>query len=413
VLGQLVSLAPSGYTGVLSLADRSEARLRSNPGAAPSVDLETLPVSAVSLTGRRSSYLIGYGPRLSWLDVNNNPEFTVMHTGRVTTSFWGRRTRLTLSLDGAIGKQGAAGLAVTAPLLGAPARDVPAPAAGVTPAPAGPPAAAAAPASTVYYLPPSAVLTTGSFRGSVGVSETLSRRWVGSANGYYTIAGGFDYPSQQAVPPMRGGGGSLTATFAASKVDAYVSRLSSDYVYVLTTTDKFLTVSALESLRHSFSPHTQGTIGLGVSSLFARRGDGPLSGGIFASGEAALFHAAPLSADERVVTRVSVQVAQAYNPLLGEIQDLATGTLSASWTRDTVSVTATVSAATSIPVHATDAARGAFGGVTIGDALGKVVTVQAGVRTAVQLFQSDANATYPAQWAVFLAVLLTAPPSRF
>jgi len=430
LLGQLTSLSPAGYRGTLSLADRSEARLRSNIGAPDALDLENIPTLVADLTGRRSSFLVGYGPRLALLDATGDSSFAVMHNGRFTASTWSKRVRWTLNVNGSIGLQSAAGLGVTVPLTEAPTRGAAAPGAatGAAPLPpgstmgtpgmgtgtAGAPAAQGPQPNVVYYIPPSAVLYTGAFRGSLSVTDTFSKRWTGTLSGFYQMSGGVDFTSQLAYPPNRGGGGDAIAGYTLSREDSLLSFLHGEYTYVLTTNDKFFVTTYVESIRHAFSLRTVGTLGAGVSMVVRRLAkQNALSGAVAGAGEAAIAHTVPLREHGTYAVRAAANLGQDYNPYLGIVQWLATATLSSAWIRDPWSATATAAAVTSLPIRDADAARTASGTLTLGYALSEAVQVQSGVRAYTQLFPSQVSASYPPQWVVFAALLLTAPPAKF
>jgi hypothetical protein len=430
VLGQLASLSPPGYRGTLAVGDRSEVRVRSNVSGPAALDLETIPNAVVDLTGRRSSYTIGYGPRLALTDVNlDSSTFVIMNNGRFSASYWTKRTRWTLTLTGSIGRQNIAGLGVTIPLTGVVTPEGLAQGAQMGNAPAPGPTQTGAPppqpqqANVSVYLPPSYPLYFGSFRGSLSVSQTFSRRWVGSLSGFYQMAGGLDFDpfSQLAYPPSRGGGGDAQATYAISRRDALISRLYGEYMYVLPITNefgtganRFVTGTFTESIRHAFSARTTGTLGAGVSlvvrDFFYQRA---LSGAVVGAGEASIVHANPLHERGELTFRAAVNVGQAYNPFLANVLWLGAGTLSAVWARDPVSVGVSGSAGTSLPPRESDAARVATAAVTFGYLLAKPVVLQTGVRTYAQLLPSTVDATYPPQWVAFVALLLTAPPAKF
>jgi hypothetical protein len=387
------------------------------------LDLETIPAAVVDLSGRRSSYTIGYGPRLALTDVNlDSHTFVVMNNGRFSASYWTKRVRWTLTLTGSIGRQNIAGLGVTIPLTGvvtpeglaqgAQSGNAPAPA----PTPMGAPPPQPQQTTVSVYLPPSYPLYFGSFRGSLSVSNTFSRRWTGSLTGFYQMAGGldFDYFSQLAYPPSRGGGGEANATYTMSRRDALVSRLYGEYIDVFLARNQFVTGTFTESLRHSFSARTTGTLGAGVSivvrDLVNRRA---LSGAVVGAGEASITHASPLSERGDLTLRAAVNVGQGYNPFLANVQWLGAGTLSAVWARDPVSVGVSGSAGTSLPPSDSDAARVATGAVTFGYLLAEPVVLQTGVRTYAQLLPSRDDATYPPQWVAFVALLLSPLPTKF
>jgi hypothetical protein len=423
VLGQLASLSPPGYRGTVAVGDRSEVRVRSNVTGPMSLDLETLPSAVVDFMGRRSSYTIGYGPRFAWLDVNRDaPTFILMNTGRFSASYWTKRVRWTLTLTGSIGRQTTAGLGVSVPLTGvvtpegaaqgAQPMNAPAPA----PVPLGVPPPQPQQPNVTIYLPPSYPYYFGSLRASLSVSNTFSRRWVGSLTGFYQMAGGldFDFLSQRAYPPSRGGGGEALATYALSRRDALISRLYGEYVFVLIQGNQFVTATYVEALRHSFTRRTTGTLGAGAS-MVARQfaNQSAPSGAVVGAGEASVVHAAPLHERGDLTLRAAVNLGQGYNPFLADVLWLGTAVLSAIWARDPISVGVSATAATSLPIRDSDAARAATGSVTFGYALAKPVTVQTGVRAYTQLLPAVRDATYPPQWVAFVALLLAAPPAKF
>jgi hypothetical protein len=422
LLGQLASLSPPGYRGTLSVGDRSEARVHSNVNAPESIDFETIPAAVVDLTGRRSSYTIGYGPRFAWVDANRDPTLVIMNTGRFAASYWTRRMRWTLNVTGSIGRQTVGGLGVTIPLTGFTTVEGAAqgaqPGAPTPPAqPAGAPPPQPQQPYVTYFLPPGYPIYFGSLRASLSVSRTLSRRWIGTVTGFYQMAGGLDFDpfSQLAYPPARGGGGDVLASYALSRRDSLLSRLSGEYVYVLTTTDKLTLVTYVESVRHAFSARTIGTLGAGVSTVvrqLARHHD-VLSGAVVGAGEASIVHEAPLHERATLTTRAAANLGQGYNPILADIQWQATATLSSVWSRDKVSVGVSAAAATNLLAPAGQEARVASGSLTLGYALGKAATLQTGVRGYTQILPSAAAATYPPQWVAFVALLLAAPPSKF
>lgn len=429
LLGQLANLSPPGYRGTLSFGDRTEARVHSNVNLPESIDFETIPAAVVDLTGRRSSYSIGYGPRFAWVDVNRDGTFAVMNTGRFSASYWTRRTRWTLSLNGSVGRQTVGGLGVTIPLTGFTTVEGAAqgaqPGAPATPAPpVGAPPPQQQQPYVSYYLPPGYPIYFGSLRALLSVSRTLSRRWIGTVNGFYQMAGGLDFDpfSQLAYPPARGGGGDVLATYALSRRDGLLSRLSAEYVYVLprnTPTgfadEKLALATYTESIRHAFSARTTGTVGAGVSTVVRQlpQHRGALSGAVVGAGEASIVHEAPLHERGTFTTRAAANLGQGYNPIIADIQWQATATLSAVWSRDPVSVGVSAAAATNLLATAGNEARVASGSVTFGYALGEAATVQTGVRSYAQILPSDAAATYPPQWVAFVALLLAAPPSKF
>jgi hypothetical protein len=234
--------------------------------------------------------------------------------------------------------------------------------------------------------------------------------------GFYQMAGGldFDYFSQLRYPPSRGGGGDAVANYSFSRRDTLVSRLSGEYVYVVLTQIEFVAATYMESIRHAFSRRTTGTLGAGVSLRVRNLGNRDvLSGAVVAAGEATIVHTSPLHERGQLTYRAGITLGQAYNPFLANVLWQGNAILSAIWSRDPVTVGVSASAATSLPFRDRDAARAAFGTVTLGYALARAVTLQTGVRGYTQLLPSELDATIPPQWVAFVALLLSAPPARF
>jgi hypothetical protein len=271
----------------------------------------------------------------------------------------------------------------------------------------GPPAVK--PPTVTYHLPPNQILNFGSGNVGFGVSEILSRRWTGTVSGSYAVSGGRDYFAQQLTPPNRGGGGSVGATYQASRTDTLTSTLAGNYYYVLTTTNKYFVTSAVETLSHNWSRRTAGSLGAGVALLVQEVGGRRLSGGVFGTGSAGISYSAPVSGHATWTSGLSTLVAQIYNPLLGRIDDLAAIAAYTGWSRDKFGVSGSVSSSTTLP-PTTGATRSVSGGLTVSYTPVEPVVLQTGARMTAQLLPGASDATYPPQWAGFVAVLLKAPP---
>jgi hypothetical protein len=413
LLGQL-SLIPSGYSGVLSLNDRAEVRVRTGaPTGAlpnqtgPALDLEDAVGAFLGLSGRRSSYQLSYSPRIAWFDVTRNGDVTLFHTGRIGGNWAFKRLSLSLALEGAIGTQSTSGLSI--------------PITGVDPRAPAPPAPTVPVNPTVsYYLPPG-TLYIGSGRAIAGASYTFSRRLVGNAGISGGASGGLDYRSQQVAPPNRNAAANVSAGYGLSATDSIFTAMSGGYTYVFDTPlpegsdppvrpgGKFVNLTLLQGYSKSFNARTQGSASVGVSYLHTRGGTGDDSN-VFAVGNLNLTYARPFSGGSLVTFSGFGGVGSNYNPAVGAVQHQVSALGAVGWLRARWTASASVGTAASIPFSDPNSTRTLSGALTLGYLAGEAVQFQGGVRVATQVLPATVATDTPAQWVGFLAILLSAPP---
>jgi hypothetical protein len=365
----------------------------------------------LTTAGRHDSLILSYGPRFSYLDIEGDRNVALMHAGHADLAWWTRRFRLTFTLDGSIGTQSAVGL--VAPLTLGGGTTIGTPVSGGTTTPTGPPPVTPQlPVPT--FIPQLLVLYTGSFRGAVGASYSFSRKWYGNASAFFVMAGGIDYDSQQQLPPYRGPGGELSASYVATRQDTFVTRLRPTYTWVITTQGDFLAIEAMESIRHSWSRRTVSTLGAGVSFLRARANlDEGHTGAITGAGEASIVNTMPLRSDSTIATRAAVLLGTAFNPVVAVVQQQLSAVLSSMWTRGRLSVTVSVDAVASVPFNDKNASRVASGGVMGGYLFAAPLQLQLGTRAYAQVLPASTGVSYPPQWVTFAAVALRSPALGF
>jgi hypothetical protein len=456
ILGQLLGNGNAGGAGagaapagpaapeaiIFTVNDRTETRVRSSIRATgprlgdgtTAVDVDNALLAGLLFTGRHKSLLFAYGPRLSYLDIEGDRQLSLMHTGRAVGSYWTRRLRLTLTLDGSIGSQSAiAGL--TPVNFDAAASPAPAPAAGPAATPTAPvPPVQPTPVATPVYLPLTAllVLTTATGRAAVGASYLFSRHVSGIASVSYVATGGLDYNSQVIAPPSRGPGADAALTYTLNRRDALATIASTSYITVLSTPRpmaltppdrSYLLVTALESYRHAWSRRTTSSVGVGMTYLGASNDPNANNAGVSAAGDATISHVEPIGHTTRVEYRGSAQLGLVYNPVLGRAQQQASALASYAWTHEQWTLSASAGAATTLPWNAVDAARTVSGTAAVAWQPSRVVQLQTGVRGYAQVFPptnaafqavgAQAPINTPPQWVAFAAVTVFAPPIAF
>jgi hypothetical protein len=405
VLGQLVHLAPSGYTGSLTLTDRTEVRTRTGyAGSGIGFDADNAIGTNLNFDGKRTTFGLSYGARFSYFDVGgSNSSLDIMQFGRLGVSWFDRKLRLNMGLEGSIGNQNSAALALPVTLsdsMGTP----------------GQPTVPTAP--TVTYVLPPGRLYTGYARASLGATYSFSRLWQTSASVFGAMGGGFDWQSQQANPPNRSVGTGVSVGYNLSRTDILSTTANGSYTYVLDTPlppggapfkygGKYLNLGMFESYSHTFNARTIGAAGLGFSHVRdASRSD---NGNFFGAGLLGLSYGNTWNGG-MVTTSGSLSVGTTYNPIVATVQQTASASFGLSYTMRKWSVGANLGTATSIPLNTPGTSRTLSGGASLSYLANDVVQVQGGVRMSAQILPATAGSDLPPSYGGFVALLLTAPP---
>lgn len=422
-------LAAPSFNGVLALGDRTEARTRS--GYVDGVDLENAPTASVSLTGVKSSYSIGYGPRFVYFDIFGTRDLTVSHAGGLRAAFTLRRLSLSFTVDGSIGKVNTAGLLAPISLgLGPAVTVAPQPPPQQTPdepepEPMGPPTSSPGGAPTVQptaYLLPPGILYIGGLRFGANVGYAFTPRWTTSANASFGMAGGIDFASQQIAPPNRNLSLGLGLSYALSRTDALTTSVFGSYTWVLAPLKvegdprvrfpgEYRVFGITEGYSHSVTRRTSLSVGGGLNFVNAETG-GDSTNSVNGTAFGGLGHTIPLSGGAFLQLSSAAALGAFYNPVVGAIQQTLSLSGGASWSYRKWSAGVSGGAASSIPFDE-NTTRTVTGGANVGYAPTTGVALASGVRVATQAFPSRFAADVPAQWVAFVSLTLTAPVIRF
>jgi hypothetical protein len=430
LLAQVAGAVPpltAAAANVVNVSDRAFVQVRSVVGGPAAIDLDEGITATLRSTHHDTVYNLGYAPHLAYLDIEGARSLALMHNGRAAMVWTRRRLRLNLALDGSYGNQSS--VSFLSPTRFADA------ATGATGTTGGTvPVPAPLPTATAIYVPLLSVISSATFRASGALSYNFSRRWLGSADGYYALAGGLDYYAQQAFPPSRGPGGGVTLTYAASARDQLATRADASYVYVLTTRAETVTADVTETIRHTFSKHLRGAIGGGLTYVVE---DVPAvdvaavnpgvataaltkSRGFSGNGTANLGYTKPIEQNTALTLNLAAQYGSTYNPVLGVPQQVITGVVSSSWTRPDFILTAAVDGSDALPSGNTVASKVVAGSVVTTYSPVRALQLQLGVRLFSQVLPrlaptaaGEVVATAPTdtglQWTTFLAVTVLAP----
>jgi hypothetical protein len=394
VLGQLA--------GTVTVADRSEARLRSVPEQSPAVDVETTPGIALTLDGRRTNYGLGYGVRIGLIDLTRDAQLVMLHMARANFGWaMSRRLRLTLSQDASLGREVVSALTEPAP----------------------PPTGAEPPPPEVTFVPRQQIVYMGALRSAAGLTYLIDPRWTTALGAYYEIGGGADTESQRIVPRRHTEGGDLTVTHTLTPADQLLTVVAGSRTKVTTTDSEFHTVSLLETWQHMWSSRTSTRLGAGAAYLRSRdvppdtalEEDPPLetNDSVFAAARAEYATTRSAGGGANLTLTAITGLDTGYNPLLGEVLYQASGSLGATWSRRRLSFDALFVASTTLGQDDAPTVRGFTSSLVGNYVLAEGVEFQAGVRTAGQLLPDETAPDAPIQWVAFAALSLSAPIARF
>jgi hypothetical protein len=441
VLGQLFGVGTTGREATtLTVSDRTEARVRSSVRAVGSdlgkdstaFDVENLLVGTLNTGRHHKSLQLSYSPRFAYLDITGDRQLALMHAGRAVGSWWTRRLRLTLSLDGSIGTQSA--ITGLAPVNFDAGRTPQAQAPGAAPQNPNVPPPQPAPQASATYLPlaQALILYIGTWRATMAATYMFSRRVTGTGSINYGMTGGLDWQSQQTNPPSRGPGADAALTYTLSRRDALATTVSTTYTTVLATPRQgvapypdrnYYILNVIESWRHNLSVRTTSVLGAGFSYLGNPEIPGqPDNSGVTASADASINHTDLLGHRTTLDYRAQASLGVVFNPVVGTAQQQVSFVGSSTWTHDKVNATLSGSAAASLPWESPNATRTINGSFAVGYTPVKALMLQTGVRGFMQVFPASyidpsgvrrETLKTPPQWVVFLAATVYVPVAAF
>ncbi|HEX4340375.1 MAG TPA: hypothetical protein VH062_30915 [Polyangiaceae bacterium] len=401
ILGQLAPVAAAPGEGpVLTILDRSEARLRTRlPGTGVATDLETLPVLTVTQRTLRSDVAIGYAAQLSYLDVVENPQFTVAQSVRLSGAYMlDRGLRVFTNIQGTVGKQYVEGL-VTTPTL------APTPTTPVTTT------------TPTAFVAPIPVIDSLSYRADVGVGYKLSALWDVLGTVAWAGGEGLDTASRVAIPRYYGPSASTTLGYTATRRDRFTTNFNVAYTTSPTINSDFLSVALTEAWTRSFSVRTTGYAGAGLSFQHGDPGTNQRStSDFYPDGELGVNYAVPVGFAESISFRLGTRLGFHYDAVLRSSSPEASGQASAIYTSPHVGASLNATAVTTLSSSVqAQAARQVGGGATVWYSPTRALRFELGARGYVQDLPGNlptiagAVPTNTFQWATFVALVVVPP----
>lgn len=396
VLGQLAGAAPAPNQAMLSIGDRSEARVRSRlVGSGEAFDVETSPGATLTYTTPHVTWLAAYFARLAYLDLIDAPQGIISHSARLGFGWMTtRRLRLDLTADGSIGKQFSE--ALVQPNL----------------------APTTTPTTTPTLAVPVTVINSVNYRAELSASYRLSRPVDLQVSGSYGGGEGLDDASRAIIPAFSGPSGQVGVAYSANRQDRFSTRLRVGYISAPSVGSEFLSATLSEGWLHAWTQRTSGSAALGVDWLLSKTGrDSPHDSSVFPSGELALNHSVPLHRGETLSFRAATRLGVRYDPVLRVAEPQVGGNLLAGWATLHYGASVNLDGIVAIPLNPGDpAARQLTGSLVTFYQPGVAVRLETGLRGYIlDLNAAPATVTgvNSVNWTVFLAVTLTAPPIVF
>lgn len=399
ILGQLVTFAPSGYVGVLSVGDRTETRVRGTPGGGEStaVDVETTPDVLLALNGRRSDLFLAYAPRFAYLDIAGpaaDPTAgkgeAIVHTARIGAGWAASpRLRLTVGATGFYGKQISAGL--------------------LAPQTLGP----ASPLQPSAFVAASTTISTAGYRADLGAAYRLSSRWSLNTDVAYIGGKGLDEASRAFLPAYQGPSATVGVSHDLTRHEQLLTRATASTVSGIAGS-RYSNASLMEVWSKAWAEHTSSTIGAGVSVFVVRRpGETESHPSPFPIGDASVTHVIPLRTQETLALSAAARTAVLFDPILQTATPQAAAALIAKWAYARVGLTTSIDAITTLPGPAAlPPSRQLIGMLVAWYAPARAVRLETGVRAFLQHLSPTPLLPDPPntpQWVAFVAITAEAP----
>jgi hypothetical protein len=416
-------LVPLLAAVTLSLSDTTSVDVRSRPELHDvALDLNTFPGADLAVSAKRSSFGVGYRPRLGWVDVTRDRDFIVQHSAGAGYAWSTPRLRLTLSVSGSYGHTtflNAAQAATPAQAIGADS-GAGAPSTGQgEPAPAGPAGGLTGmqgqSAQPTQPLPQVSVLQVGSAAAGMSASYDFSRRWSAGLGISYSLGGGLG-DSAQYLPFRYGPSAGANVGYQLTKQDSLGSAVGAGLDILPDRGARFYTISVLESWSHRFDALTVGSVGAGASYLQARPGAHlPRTRSVNSAGTVAFSRGFRLDGGAQLGLSANAVLGTNYNPLLGTVAQSLAGGLSAGWVRKRLAFSAGINGSHTLPFDDPDAFRAYGASVGASYLLTPLVSLHAGAYWAHQVLPQAALLTDldPNRWGGSLSISVAAPPIKF
>jgi hypothetical protein len=377
-------LIAADLAATVAFSDRTEVRVRApgTPPVAASLDLETAPIFELRLASQRWRYAVTYAPRLTLWDAGGGATRPTLLNGGTARVEWRRHVSL-LSLE-QTGSYGGMDFA----------------AASLAASGDGPP---------VYsQLAPAPLVIQYASSTTTIVSRSTLRLWTVELLAGYQATGGADDAARSVLPFQRGPLGSLTGTFAASRLDDVVlSALASEASF--SSGPEGLVAEVDAGVRHRWSRVADTKVTAGVSEARVRL-DAKAGHAVKTYPVAEVVvdrHPAPVG---HVGLRLGVRLGPVVNRLIGLVDERVEGSLAFRYEEYRFATHLASSASQSIPVRGAIATSMLAGELGTAYTTTPVVVVDAGLRAFWQR-QEVTQASF-VQGVFFVGVTLRAPPTR-
>jgi hypothetical protein len=388
---------PADLRGTLTLSDSTKVSAYppyTVERKADFLDLSTSPRLDLTLPpARHSNFSIGYGPQITWHDINHSEEeLLFLHVGSASFSTGLRHTQLAFGETVSDGKQTFGTLGALAP--------APAPAANAGPMPP-------QTQQTPQLLPAKSWVKVFSELTSASVGTTIDRRSTISAYASYGISGGADEVNQQYLQQQRTATLSGSYGYAFTRRDTVAANVTTSHANVKPTGAEYWLVNTYATWRHALDRRLSSSLGLGISQSWTRTVGG-WSYGINPTTFANLTGALYSYRRRRFSVEVSMSagLSPTINALTGDLQPtLGAGAVVAA-RQDKTTLTASLAASESV------AANFVGVGFMASHQLSSLFELFAGYFTAVQTADNPAY-SLGRRWSAFAGLTMRAPPLSF
>jgi len=395
ILGQLVAAAPpAGDAPVLTLGDRTELRARTRlASSGVALDAETTPFASILVRGRRTDASFGYAATLAYLELTRDPTFIASQSGQISLGYLvARPTRLYVAADGSIGEHFTDGLVAQAKL-------------GPTPLP-----------NNTSFKAPVQVLNSFTYRAEIGFSHRLDARWDLAGSAMYGGGEGLDVESRLVLPRYYGPSGTVALGYLATKADRFATGVRVAYTVTPAYEATYFNTALNETWTHAFGERTTGTAGAGISWQLNHDQAGNRST-FYPDALIGLMHTVPLGEGETLSFQGTGRAGFSYDAVLRTSTPQANVGLGASWARTLVGASIDANYLTTLPSDPPQpAARQISASTMAWYTPATWLRFETGIRGYRQVLPTGlpllADRPNPFQWAAFVAVVLTAPPSQ-
>lgn len=369
----------------LAVSDRTEVRVRApgTGGTTAALDLETVPSLELALASRsRWRCVLDYTPRLTLWDVGARAQQpTALQGGEARIEWHDRFTRLSLDQTAGYGGMSFASSPLMPGVEGQPRFDV---------------------------IPTAQVITIMSSVTTLS-SHVERRRWALDTTVGYQLSGGANDEARALLPLQRGPFGEVSASFAATRTDHFITKLSASAEWFSSGPESIL-AEVGEGWQHRWSRLTETRLTVGAGE--ARMRPTSLAHATFQTYpivELALERGRATDGQNGLL--VDLRLGPVYNRLTGLVDERAQGTLGATYQLRRFQARALASASVSVPTTGVDAYTLLGGEIGVAYRATSVVGIDAGVRGLWQ--RQEATRALFLQQITFVGVSLHAPRERW